>query len=78
MKLGDQVRYAQSFLRSISCYAGPMAHAVGTVVCITESFGGGGHALVSVCWHGVELPVRILECNLTVKGSKKALQESYS
>lgn len=78
MQIGDKVRYAQTFLRSISCYAGPMAHAVGTVVCITESFGGGGYTLVSVDWHGEDLPVRILECNLTVKGSKKALRESYS
>jgi hypothetical protein len=76
MKLGDKVRYAQSFLRSIACYAGPMAHAVGTVTAV-ELFGD-THRLVSVDWHGEDLPERILACNLTVKGSKKALKESYS
>ena len=75
--LGDKVRYAQAFLRSISCYAGPMAHAVGTVTAV-ESFGEGDYVLVSVDWHGEDLPVRILECNLTIKGSKKSLKESYS
>jgi hypothetical protein len=75
MQLGDKVRYAQSFLRSVSCYAGPMACAWGTVVGL-EPFGDSN--LVLVNWHGVELPERILECNITVKGSKKALRESYS
>ena len=77
MQLGDKVRYAQSFLRSIACYAGPIAHAVGTVVGLGP-FGDRGNYLVTVDWHGEDLPTRILECNLTVKGSKKALRESYS
>jgi hypothetical protein len=54
-----------------------MAHAVGTVTAV-ESFGEGDYVLVSVDWHGEDLPVRILECNLTIKGSKKSLKESYS
>jgi hypothetical protein len=53
-----------------------MAHAVGTVTAV-ELFGD-THRLVSVDWHGEDLPERILACNLTVKGSKKALKESYS
>ena len=78
MQIGDKVRYAQAFLRSISCYAGPLAHAVGTVVAMESFSYERAPRLVSVDWHGEELPQRILECNLTVKGSKKALMESYS
>jgi hypothetical protein len=71
---GDKVRYAQKFLRSIACYAGPMACATGTVAAV-ELFGD-KNRLVTVDWHGEDLPQRILACNLTVKGSKKALRES--
>ncbi len=77
MQIGDKVRYAQAFLRSISCYAGPMACAVGTVVAM-DTFGICGDYLATVDWHGEDLPTRILSCNLTVKGSKRAFMESYS
>jgi hypothetical protein len=76
MQLGDKVRYSQKFLRSIACYAGPMACATGTVTAVTDF--SPNFRLVSVDWHGEDLPTRILDCNLTVKGSKKALRESYS
>ncbi len=75
MQIGDKVRYSVRFLRSIACYAGPMACATGTVTAM-ENFGSIGNYLVSVDWHGEELPKRILESNLTVKGSKKAQLES--
>jgi hypothetical protein len=75
MNVGDKVRYSVKFLRSIACYAGPMACAKGTVVAV-ESFGGGKSFLVSVDWHGEDLPKRILESNLTVRGSAKERLES--
>jgi len=72
MQVGDQVRYSVKFLRSIACYAGPMACATGTVSAV-EAFGSG--KLVSVDWHGEDLPERILDANLTVKGSPTARME---
>jgi hypothetical protein len=74
MQIGDKVRYSVKFLRSIACYAGPMACATGTVTAL-QPFSG-KHALVSVDWHGEDLPQRILDVNLTVKGSPKARMES--
>ena len=73
MQIGDKVRYSVNFLRSISCYAGPMACATG-IVSAVEPFGS--QPLVTVDWQGEDLPKRILECNLTVKGSPKARLES--
>ena len=73
MQIGDKVKYSVRFLRSIACYAGPMACATGTVIAMEEF---GSSSLVSVDWHGEDLPKRILESNLTVKGSKKAQLES--
>ena len=73
MTIGDKVRYSVKFLRSIACYAGPMACATGTVTDL-ESFGDS--SLASVDWHGEDLPKRILASNLTVKGSAKARLES--
>ena len=73
MQIGDKVKYSVRFLRSIACYAGPMACATGTVTAMEEF---GSSSLVSVDWHGEDLPKRILESNLTVKGSKKAQLES--
>ena len=77
MQIGDKVRYSVKFLRSIACYAGPMACATGTVTSM-ETFGSIGNYLVAVDWHGEDLPQRILDCNLTVKGSPKARLESIA
>jgi hypothetical protein len=79
INVGDTVRYAVHFLRSISQYAGPMATAKGTVTGV-EEFGradaAGSSKLVSIDWHGEELPGKVLAANLTVVGSPKERFES--
>lgn len=79
IKVGDNVRYAVHFLRSISQYTGPMANATGTVVGL-KPFGTTGGTedrnLVVIDWHGEDLPTKVLDSNLTVVGSPKERFES--
>jgi hypothetical protein len=77
IKIGTEVRYAVKFLRSIFAYTGPIAHATGTVTALTP-FGGGNNSLVSIDWHGEDLPGKVLSANLTIVGSRKAQFESIA
>ena len=76
VKFGDEVRYSQKFLRSIGQYTGPMCFAKGRVIA-TQPFGV-DRCLAVIDWQGEDLPRKVLDSNLTVTGSKKALQETYS
>ena len=72
MKLGDNVAYSASFLRSTGQFTGALPLARGTATAL-DKFGGQGRALVTVKWHNDycgEVPTKILDCNLAKVGTR--------
>jgi hypothetical protein len=50
LKLGDRVKYAAKFLRSIACYTGSPCFVRGTVTAIRTYGGRSGVTVATVAW----------------------------
>lgn len=70
-KVGDKVKYAVKFLRSIGEYTGGMPLARGIVTGLT-GFGQDGKFLVSIDWGNPELPGKVLDSNLALVGDPES------
>jgi hypothetical protein len=66
IQVGDSVKYARTFLRSIGVCTGDMCFAKGKV---TELKPFGGHQLAKIEWDTPEMPGSVLTPNLTKCGS---------
>jgi hypothetical protein len=64
-KVGDKVKYAVKFLRSIGEYTGDMPRAKGIVTGLT-GFGQDGKFLISIDWGNPDLPGKVLDSNLAL------------
>lgn len=65
LKVGDQVSYSVKFLRSIACYAGPMAHAKGVITGLKPV--AKTLMLAEVTWSNFDGPERVNVLNLVRK-----------
>ena len=66
LQIGDNVAYSASFLRSIACYAGDMAHARGVITDIKPL---GERQLVSIDWDRPDIPTKVISANLAIVGT---------
>ena len=64
--IGDRVAYSATFLRSIGCYSGDMAHARGTVSAMLP-FGNRFVAIIE--WDRPDIPAKVVTANLAKVGS---------
>lgn len=63
LQVGDRVKYAAKFLKSIGVYSGDMCFCEGTITTIREY--GGGFSIATVDWGGnPEIPTNINVQNL--------------
>jgi hypothetical protein len=62
INVGDRVRYTGSFLRSISCFTGPLPFARGTVTALRQL--GLDLAVATVEWDRPDVPQRVNVANL--------------
>jgi len=61
LKVGDKVRYSNSFLRSISAYAGSLPFAKGRITSITDF---GSTKIAMIRWNDPEVPAKVNVANL--------------